>query len=158
MKLPAALVFTVCVYSISAHAAPIALKGLDLSMPKASLLEKVKSGNYKCTAPTEMMGVTTTSCKNDKSAISFYEKGGQVTRISFNCENFNICSYSLKEAAQSLINNGVIRSLKSQHNDLDGWLYRGRGESGDIEVTQDPWGRVHLDIGRGNLGSKPSFK
>lgn len=140
-------------FTASLRADPLSLKGLNFSMTKNALLETIHSDDYSCDAPVRILDVTNISCTKGESNITFYEKKNQITRISFNCNNFNVCDYKINEVGQALVDKGVIDSLEADYSQLDGMYYTGRGPSGDIlEVTSSPWGNVFVDLRRGSFG------
>jgi len=135
-----------------ALAEPIKLKGIDISMSVEQQKETLTKFGYNCADPNKF------GCNKKDKLIVPSDK-----TIVFTCENFNACSYTLKEFAQAIVDNGVVSGL-----DYEPKLYGsgstsklveqfcGKGPDGDVLcVIADKFGSkilLKVTIEKGTLG------
>jgi hypothetical protein len=88
------------------------------------------------------------------------------SRINFSCANFNMCSYSVEETAQFIVNEGLVDTLKPDAQVINGNVFKsfcGRGKDGEelcATESQDILGTptVVITLDRGASGeAAPSF-
>lgn len=89
--------------------------------------------------------------------------------ISFNCHNFNVCTFSLREIADLLVQNNIVNKLDfstKTFKDYQVWRaiekYSGRRSDGDEIIlckSCDPFNinSILITLTKGNFGKKVGF-
>lgn len=126
------------VYGQALHAEPISIFGLDWS--QEPMRQAVENRGYSCAEVTNIFGGVQTICKSSNKEIIV-----DTDVVTFGCNVFNGCGYSLVEIAQSVVNEGVIKQLSPETETISDGVntfyiekYCGRGDEGDVLcVVQD---------------------
>jgi hypothetical protein len=128
------------IWSTSAMATEsITLLGINLGMEVMELGSVLESRGYKCVdhKHNEHKGVDLECGKDGKGLYIFSgrpqgDTGVTPKGITFNCHNFNACEYSLKEVAQSIVDDGVVPEMFHQEFEFEGThISRWCGRKGD---------------------------
>ena len=133
------------------------LKKISVDYSSIEAAKILTEDGYKCGGD---------GCMKENATINFT---GNTEAISFNCHNFNVCTYSLREVADLLVQNKIIDKLNyttKTFKDYKVWRtiekYSGRGSDGDeIIICKgcDPFNinTILITLTKGNLGKKVAF-
>lgn len=112
----------------------ISVFGLHWGMSYSGMIGALESGGYTCGLAETLFG-NTFSCRVGQKEII-----ADRSSFSFNCHVYNGCKYTFVEIAQSIVDNGVVRSLEPMEREYGALFgasyyvdrYCGRGENGDM--------------------------
>lgn len=139
---------------------PIKLVGIDMTMSIEEHNKVLSEAGYKCSIKETMWRTRYRECDNGKKTVNPSKK-----KAIFNCENFNACTYTLKEFSQAFVDQGFVPTLeyksklvKSDKKHVLIESYCGNGEAGDrlcIVADKNLFDQLILTVtlNKGRLGS-----
>jgi hypothetical protein len=140
----------------------LTLKGISFGMTEQQRINVLLDRGYSCFGGKSLFGAYSLTCeiKAEGQKIEINK-----TSVVFSCQNFNLCSFSAREAGQKLMEQLDMLSMENKTYSLPGYRfpvknYCGRGPEGDEICVErlDGFGGVPLtltlkagDISRGKV-------